>query len=319
MTDQPSPLCFTLPTVDRMADLRRDPDGIARRLQDPSTRFLPLWKLKHLFVDGPSPHAGTFTPAEVSGLVHDPESVFLLGANNGTTYFALNLPPESDPFAAHSPAAGTFRDLKTFGTLVSQSEGSLLAYSRALVHWHETHRFCGACGSPTRVALAGHERVCDNGDCGRRHYPRTDPAVIVLAVAGDRCLLGRQASWVNRMYSAIAGFVEPGETVEAAVAREVMEETGVRVKSVRYHSSQPWPFPASVMLGFFAEAEPDPIRLHDHELEDAQWFSRKELEDALIDGTVRFPGKISIAYELMKEWFDAAGEPCLEQFLASKR
>lgn len=189
-------------------------------------------------------------------------------------------------------------------SLLAPGEGELLAHARALAYWHRRHRFCGDCGHPTEGAQGGHVRVCSNPQCGRQHFPRTDPAVIVLVTAGERCLLGRQPSWLPGRYSTIAGFVEPGESLEAAVVREVGEETGVRVREVRYQSSQPWPFPASLMLGFRAVAEGEDIHLGDEELEDARWFSREELERAMEEGALRLPGRISIAYRLIEDWFD---------------
>src|SRR5262249_4560440 len=154
---------------------------------------------------------------------------------------------------------------------------SLLAYARGLMHWHARHGFCGVCGSRTESASAGHVRKCTNPDCGASHFPRTDPAVIMLVHDGDKALLGRQKVWPQGMYSTLAGFVEPGESLEETVRREVYEETGIAVGEVVYHSSQPWPFPASLMIGFHAEARSRTINRVDSELEDAGWFSRAEL------------------------------------------
>src|SRR5262249_49094954 len=147
-----------------------------------------------------------------------------------------------------------FTDLRRVGPLLERFEGSLLAYARGITYWHQRHRFCGVCGAPTRSRDAGHVRVCLNETCKTQHFPRTDPAVIMLVHDGDRCLLGRQSVWPTGMHSTLAGFVEPGESLEEAVAREVREETAIEVTDVAYHSSQPWPFPSSVMLGFHARA-----------------------------------------------------------------
>jgi NAD+ diphosphatase len=169
------------------------------------------------------------------------------------------------------------------------------------MHWHSRHGFCGVCGSPTLSASAGHVRKCTNPGCGSSHFPRTDPAVIMLAHDGERALLGRQKVWAKGMYSTLAGFVEPGESLEEAVRREVMEETGVAVGEVVYHSSQPWPFPASLMIGFHAEARSGTIDLVDGELEDAGWFTRAELR-RFADQGKSLPRQDSIARQLVEDW-----------------
>jgi NAD+ diphosphatase len=167
-----------------------------------------------------------------------------------------------------------------------------------MVLWHGSQRFCGRCGSPSKTESGGNTRLCINGDCGIRIFPRVDPAIIVLVSDRERCLLGRQAGWPEGRYSTIAGFVEPGESLEDAVRREVFEETNIAVHEVRYHSSQPWPFPSSLMLGFTAEASSEAILLNDGELEDARWFSRKELES----GFPKLPYRLSIARRLVDDW-----------------
>jgi len=174
-----------------------------------------------------------------------------------------------------------------------------------MMHWHARHRFCGVCGESAEPRDAGHVRACTSPACGAIHFPRTDPAVIVLVTRGDRTLLGRQPVWDAGRYSTLAGFVEPGESLEDAVAREVHEETGVRLSSVRYHSSQPWPFPSSLMVGFTAEAASDEITIDPDELEDARWFTRDEIRREMDAGTFLLPSEISIAYRLIAEWLNA--------------
>jgi NAD+ diphosphatase len=196
------------------------------------------------------------------------------------------------------PELGEFHDLRYLGTVLPADEANLVAHARALVLWHASQVFCGVCGSSARPEAAGNSRVCLNDDCRREIFPRVDPAIIVLVANGDRCLLGRQISWPEGRYSTIAGFVEPGESLEDAVRREVYEETNIRVGKVSYHSSQPWPFPSSLMLGFMAEALSRDIHLNDGELEDAQWFSRKELAS----GFPKLPFRISIARRLVDHW-----------------
>jgi NAD+ diphosphatase len=192
----------------------------------------------------------------------------------------------------------------------------MLAYAKAMTYWHRCHRFCGNCGSPTVSTQGGHLRVCTNPQCGQHHFPRTDPAIIVLVTSGERCLLGRQQIWPAGRYSIIAGFVEPGESLEAAVAREVREETGIAVEQVRYWASQPWPFPSSLMLGFRAEAASTSVQLRDGELEAARWLSREEIAIELRQGALRLPPEVSISYQLIESWFDAGGLRCLKHLVS---
>ena len=197
--------------------------------------------------------------------------------------------------------------LRDLAPVLSQSDGGMIAHAVALLNWHRRHRFCSNCGAPSESREAGHIRRCP--ECGTEHHPRTDPVVIMLVQDGDRVILGRQRTWPAGRYSALAGFVEPGESLEEAVAREVLEETGVRVAEIIYRSSQPWPFPASLMLGFitgWADGEP---AVGDGELEDVRWFTREEI----VSGEVRLPPPTAIARRLIDEWLgddkapDAAG------------
>ena len=193
------------------------------------------------------------------------------------------------------------------GGLVPQEEMAMLAAAKALMHWHARHRFCSNCGAPSEVAVAGWRRDCPQ--CKAMHFPRTDPVVIMLAVEGDACLLGRQSRFPKGMYSALAGFVEPGETIEAAVRREIHEEAAVVCRAVQYFASQPWPFPASLMIGCFAQAESRCFEIDRVELEDARWFSRDEtitlLERRHPDGLTA-PTPMAIAHHLLKRWANKA-------------
>ena len=181
---------------------------------------------------------------------------------------------------------------------------ALLAYARGLVHWNQTHRFCGACGSPTASARAGHMRRCENAECGRMHFPRTDPAVIMLVIDGDRCLLARRRIWQVGRRSTVAGFVEPGETLEDAVRREVKEEVGITVGRAEYQGSQPWPFPASLMMGYRAWAEDTDITVDGDEISEADWYRREDLVTGLADGTLTLPPVDSISRWLIDCWRD---------------
>jgi NAD+ diphosphatase len=192
-----------------------------------------------------------------------------------------------------------FADLRLTAGLLPADDAGLLAYARAMIYWRQRHRYCGACGAPTRAGSGGHVMVCTAAGCGAESFPRIDPAIIVLVSDGERALLGRQASWPAGRYSTIAGFVEPGESLEDAVAREVREETDIEVDEVAYHSSQPWPFPSSLMVGFHARATSTAIRCPDGELEDARWFSRAELAQ----GTPALPPPQSISFRLIADWY----------------
>jgi NAD+ diphosphatase len=199
---------------------------------------------------------------------------------------------------------GNFIDLRSIALNLDADESALLAQAKGMTVWHRNNRFCNNCGSPTTSTEAGYLRVCSNSECRHLHFPRTDPAVIVRVTKGNRILLGRQAWWAKGRYSNIAGFVEPGESLETAVAREVWEETGIRLESINYHSSQPWPFPKSLMLGFTATSTNCSIKQNDGELEDAKWFTREQIKQGLIDGTLSMPSAYSISFHLIEEWFD---------------
>ena len=191
----------------------------------------------------------------------------LLGLVEERAVFAVDVSACEMPLEELAAGAALeFTDLRRVGPLLPRQEGALLAYARGIAYWHERHRFCGVCGAPTRSEEGGHVRRCTDAACGTTHFPRTDPAVIMLVHDGERCLLGRKSEWPKGMHSTLAGFVEPGESLEEAVAREVFEETGIHVTDVIYHSSQPWPFPASLMLGFHAKALSTAITVDPEEL-----------------------------------------------------
>lgn len=295
--------------LDRLHARRKDARWLEERLADPGSRVTFLWRLKSLVTREDPPAPPVLAPAAFEELLGAGAQLLLLGQEGRTVWFGIDLPPEAPPPESVA-SLGVFRDLRELGPLLEPSQGSLLAHLRGLAFWHRRHLFCGTCGTETRSAEAGHLRVCTNTACGELHFPRTDPAIIALVTHGDRCLLGRQAVWPEGRYSTVAGFVEPGESLEEAVVREVGEETGVVVGRVEYHSSQPWPFPASLMLGFRAEARTDEIRLDD-ELADARWFSRQELAEAVRAGSLKLPGTVSIAYRLLEDWFDREGGPTL--------
>ncbi len=301
--------------LDRADHLRGDADAMRRMLHDPATRFVAVWR-SHSLVAAGGPEGApevawlsgelAFALAESAG-----ERVFLgleatpAAAAAATAYVALDFSEHETPQADLAlDDHGEFRDLREVGALLPQRDGSILAYARGLMHWHRRHRFCGRCGAPTESRRSGHLRVCTSPSCGLEHFPRTDPAVIMLVHDGEACVLGRRPGWPPGMHSTLAGFVEPGESLEEAVAREVREEVGLAVPlaGIRYNSSQPWPFPASIMLGFHARAERAPLTVYAEELEAAAWFSRERLLNLGEGDELRLPRKDSIARRLIEDW-----------------
>jgi NAD+ diphosphatase len=227
----------------------------------------------------------------------------LLGLYGGVPLFTVDVSAADDPLPLLAEGLGEFVDLRAVPGLLDNEEASIMAHARGLMHWRSRHKFCGACGAACAPRSAGHVMVC--GGCDAQHFPRTDPAVIMLVFNGDRALLGHSARFPgSNMYSTLAGFVEPGEGLEEAVAREVFEESGVRVGRVHYHSSQPWPFPASIMLGFYAEATSEAITIDPGELVDARWFTRDQLRNPKDHGFA-LPRGDSIASRLIADWIAA--------------
>jgi NAD+ diphosphatase len=285
---------FSGSPLDRAGARRTDERWVSGLLADPSSRAVGVTPDGVLVEDGETPRLARLPLAAFEGA-----EPLLLGIEpDGAALFAV------DAGAAAVPPRVTAVGLRDAGALLSHGEGGVIAQATGLVNWHRRHPHCAVCGAATEVAEAGYLRRCPN--CGAMHHPRTDPVVIMLVTDGSRALLGRQARWPPGRYSALAGFVEPGETLEEAVAREVLEEAGVEVRGARYASSQPWPFPGSLMLGFFAEyasGEPTP---RDDELEDVRWFTRTELEGmraGTVDG-LGLPPPIAIARRLIDEWLD---------------
>ena len=316
-----APNFYSHPGFERAGLRRRDTAWIVERVADPGSLFVPVWRNQSLVVefDAGEPRAVVLETASIASVLGTGAEqrllageVVFLGVIEERAHFALDLSPIEAPLdMLHSPglaAAGAaaanmrFADLRQVGPRIERREGALLALARAMVFWHQRHRYCGLCGSPTRSEEAGHMRRCTNPDCSTMHFPRTDPAVIMLVTDGGRALLGRSKNFVRGMYSTLAGFVEPGESLEEAVAREVREETGVEVGAVHYHSSQPWPFPANIMLGFYAEARTAEITVDYGELDDARWYERDWLLSHVDDDEFRLPRLDSIARRLIEDW-----------------
>jgi NAD+ diphosphatase len=278
--------------IDRAGQRRTDPDWLRERLADPTSRAV-LVGSEGVLVDASSdPPRPLLVPLSAVS-ADDP---VLLGVDDVGALFAVRFDGSFDGAAP--------MELREAGARMSQRDGGLVAYAAAITTWHATHPHCSRCGALSEVGEAGHVRVCPV--CRAIHHPRTDPVVIMLVHDGDRALLGRQPTWPPGRYSALAGFVEPGESLEEAVEREVLEEAGVQVRDVLYRSSQPWPFPMSLMLGFHASyASGDPVA-GDGELDDVRWFSREELL-SIAGGETDFhlPPPLAIARQLIDEWLGA--------------
>ncbi len=312
----PLALPLTGATIDRASDLRDDRNEILRLLDDPQAAVLGASADRVLIGDSPRPHllrrplAGNINP-------HQP---ILLGLDAGAPLFAADLDDPEAASQASDTGLGRLVTLREAGLLLPQAESGLAAYLVALLGWHRNHRFCARCGSPTRVRQAGLARRCPS--CGASHFPRTDPVVIMLVDDGcGNVLLGRRIGWEPGRFSILAGYVAPGETPEEAVLREVHEESAVRAHAPRYIASQPWPFPASLMLGYEASAErggAQPPRPQPGEMVEVAWFSLDEVREATgpedrpannehASGALRLPGQVSIARQLIDAWVARGG------------
>ncbi|WP_395020351.1 NAD(+) diphosphatase [Dongia sp.] len=283
----------------RAVERREDVAWIREKLADPASRLYPIWRLRNYVSDPEAPHALVLDPELRAAFIEAARNVVLLGTEQETAHFLIDI---SHLDEAEALALGHAVDLRAVGALMPQREGALLAYARGLTYWHDRHKFCGVCGSPTEPKSAGHQRQCTNPDCSVVQFPRTDPAVIMRITHGDKILMARQAVWPQGMHSILAGFVEPGESLEDAVAREVYEEVGLRLTRIRYFSSQPWPFPSSLMLGFSAEATSDQFKVDEDELESARWMTRQDLLNSPEDETFKLPRKDSISRRLIEDW-----------------
>jgi NAD+ diphosphatase len=287
---------YTAAGLDRAAHRRRDAAWLDARRGDPATRVVFLSDLK-VTIAGPAeaPHAHAPCLGELGASL--PEEAVFLGERDGAAWFALDL-------GDRPPPTGQPVELRTVSLLLPAGEAGMLAHARALGHWHRSHRHCGYCGAETAPIQGGHARRCPG--CGRDHFPRTDPAVIVLVTSGEQCLLARSPRFPPGMYSTLAGFAEPGESLEQTLAREVLEEVGVEIEDAVYRGSQPWPFPQSLMLGFRARARTTALALDPEEIEDARWLDRAELLDEA-RRPVRLPNPDSIARFLIEEWLAETG------------
>jgi NAD+ diphosphatase len=294
--------------LNRVSEKRPDADWVAAKRRDPSSLILPLWRLQPFLLGseksrGPL-EAGFLMPGLAEALAAEDAPCVLLGLEGERALFALDISVARDP-ANEGPLAGLghFRDMRAAAMLLPDKDTAILGQAKALIDWHQRHGFCPRCGGRTTLADAGYKRVC--GSCNAEHFPRTDPVVIMLATHGDNCLVGRGKQFPPGMFSALAGFIEPGETIEEAVRRELFEEAGVRTGAVHYYATQPWPFPSSLMIGCFAEATSPEINVDGNELAEAFWLERGNAKTLIggerVDG-LWVPPSIAIAHHLIKTW-----------------
>lgn len=290
--------------LDRADAKRRDPEWLAAAPGDRKSRYLPFWQL-NVLLDGQG-QLGWLAVADIERLGITVPPV-LLGCEGEVAYFAIDVSALGDP--AHELNLGDgakFEDCRSAAMHLDIPSSGIVAQARAQIDWHRRHRYCSVCGAPSVAERGGHVRRC--GTCKAEHFPRTDPVAIMLITDGSRCLLGQSAGRLanSRMYSALAGFIDQGESIEEAVRREVWEEAGIRVGEVRYHSSQPWPFPSSLMIGCHGLATSLDITIDPTEMTDVAWFTRDDARRALAGEhpDLRLPGPLAIAHHLIRAWVE---------------
>jgi NAD+ diphosphatase len=298
--------------LDRASYRRSDTAWVADRLADPTSLALAVWNGKPLVetardgvAEGGAAQIAYLTAAMAREIAGTPERLLFLGLWRETAVFALDLEGREDPADGVLEGLGRFEDLRAVASRLSAAEAAIAATAKGMFEWRRKHRHCSACGEPTVVTEAGWKRTCPA--CKTDHFPRTDPVVIMLPVIGERCLVGRQAAWPKQMFSALAGFLEPGETIEEACARELWEEARLTTRSVRYHSTQPWPYPSSLMIGLIAEVEDGEAVADQVELDEVKWLTRREAR-AMIRGEhpdAKAPGAMAIAHQLIRAWAEA--------------
>ena len=283
-------IALSVRTHDRVGERRVDEEWLAQAWSAPSTRIVALAVTQFPVTD-----LGDAVRWQTAGALPSTGLRLFLGERDGAPHFALVVQEPIDD--------RRWTSLRGVVHTLSEPDAGFMVHAVALAEWHASHRFCPRCGGGLEATVAGHVLVCEQ--CRRQQFPRSDPAVIMLVTDGERALLGRQPAWPEGRYSTLAGFVDPGESLEEAVVREVAEETGVRVEGVSYFGNQPWPFPQSLMIGFFARAVSTEISVDGTEISDARWFSREEMRAEAEAGTLMLPGGISISRSLVEAWYGA--------------
>ncbi len=287
--------------IDRHAQIRHNTKALAEIASSPQSKYL-IWVNDKILIA--NNNDSFFSYSQICDFITEQSELIYLGKEQKSHYFSYQLSTLPNGFNESE-----LHSLRSIALLASHSEANLYFHSQGLFNWHKSHQFCANCGHKTHLTLAGHSRKCTNAQCGREHYPRTDPAVI-FSVSNNQTpepefLLARQASWDENRYSVLAGFVEPGESLENAVFREAYEEVGIDLHTTRYVASQPWPFPASIMVGFEAVTKTSEITLIDKEIEHAMWLNAKEITNQLLSGELKLPYSVSISWHLINRWYQS--------------
>ena len=304
--------------LNRVAERRDDRTWVDAQARSNTARYLLLDSDGEAFLQRDH-DALRWLDASERQTLPEQTSASLLGIANQRPYFMLVLDKSSDAAALETTFGARRASLRAVGLELAADEAALFAYAKGLAHWQQQTQHCTRCGAPVHLVSAGHRAQCSNSDCAQLHFPRTDAAVIMLVEHDGACLLGRQAGWPPGRYSTLAGFVEPGEALEDAVRREVAEESGVIVDEVHYHSSQPWPMPASLMVAFTATAVSRDIAKRDHELEDVRWFTPQQIIDGLNDHSFVPSMRLSVSYQLLAYWLQRQAGLSLDSLVAATR
>ena len=296
--------------LDRASERRTKPEWIAEQLASSESLGIAMWNGQPFVEPAPTAEnpAGlqiAYLPAKLVGeLAGGPERLLFMGLWKETAVFAVDLEDVANPGDGPLQGFGKFEDLRAVALRLPPNEAAIVATAKQMFEWRRRHPHCAVCGQRSEAQDGGWKRKCPA--CETEHFPRTDPVVIMLPFHGDRCMLGRQERWPPGMFSALAGFLEPGESIEEACARELSEEAGLRAVKVRYHSTQPWPYPSSLMIGLIAEVEDDEGTPDQAELSEIRWFTRSQARDLIagrLDG-VAAPNKLAIAHQLIKAWVE---------------
>jgi NAD+ diphosphatase len=301
---------FETNPLNRHGDIRHKESFIKPLISSEQSFYLPIFKqsiVTKVNAQAPSPCWLNYQELLSSFKEIEEKHLIYLGEKDSKHYFTFRLKEKTSIALISKNTQYQQLELESLRLLfksLSPEHAHLCSVAIAMEHWHNTHQYCGYCGHQTYSSQSGFVRVCSNKQCQQHHFPRTDSAVICAITHDDKILLGRQESWPEKRFSVIAGFVEPGETLEQAVAREAYEETGITLTNIRYYQSQPWPFPQSLMVGFTAEATTQTIKLLDKELEQAEWFSRQEIARAVKQEELILPFKYSISRELINQWLN---------------
>ncbi len=297
--------------LDRASERRTDAAWLAEKLAAPGSLAVALWNGRPLVEDGKgsSVQLAWLAAGMARTLVGSPEHLLFLGLWKEAAIFALDLEGDADPADGALESLGRFDELWAVAPALPAADAAITATARSMFEWRRRHRHCATCGGIAKIADGGWKLIC--AVCRAEHFPRTDPVVIMLAVREDQCLLGRQSAWPAGMFSALAGFLEPGESIEEACARELFEEARLRARRVRYHSTQPWPYPSSLMIGLIASVEEGEAAADGIEIDEVRWFAREKARPLIAGDLIglKAPPALAIAHQLIKAWSQEGFEP----------